>query len=184
MKQIIFFLKTSIVLVFSLLFCLSCKLENLFFYETIDFFIQDGQDIRSIVFINDKNQIQEIEKNQILKLETKNNSFSLKLKKNEITPVLVYFENQFFPHGTVYPYSTTISYSDGFTSKILFRFLNETECLDSHKLREYVSSFNWEKFSEKIQSFENPWNLNQQIILESLATKTFSAKSFQLLQLE
>lgn len=164
--------------------------ENLFSTKKIEFtFSQDSlkEEIEKIIFIDSNNCVQEFsikkDSDRFQKIFN-NNCILLDLRENEITPVLVFLKNTMYPLGAIYPYSKNISSKEGFSAKILFRFLNETKSTNPKLLKEYISTFNWQKFCDKANTFENPWNLNQEIILESLAKKTFSAKCFQLLQLE
>ena len=179
--------KSWLFIIFLNLIFISCNFSTIFSTEKVIFTMENSKEsldlkkIKKVIFIDEKYLIQELTENQ---LDFSQQSFSLFLVQNQLTPVLVYFENEPFPYGAIYPYSTEFSKHQGFSSRILFRFLNETQSSNKQKLRKYISNFNWKKFNEKIETYENPWNLNQEILLEALAGKTLSAKSFQLLQLE
>ena len=118
-------------------------------------------------------------------------SVILELPKNYAVPVLVFsgaseaimagdniatvseYRNQY---GMIYPYTVGVSEKDAFASSVLFTMyaasssgLKETE--------EYLSSFNWGKFIELCDEYENPWKLNKQKIMEAIADGSFSKKS-------
>ena len=173
-------------------FFVSCNLENYFSYSievfTFDENLQNDKNLQDklekILYINENNEIQEITKNHFSEIALTQKDFSILLKQNDITPVLVFLENEIYPYGAIYPYSKEISKSEGFSAKILFRFLNETKSTNPKLLKDYISRFNWAKFSEKIATYENPWILNQDLILQKLSDKTFSAKDIQVLKYE
>lgn len=173
-------------------FFVSCNLENYFSHSKEVFHFDESlqtdksmyEILEKILYIDEKNQIHEITKNQFSEISLTQKDFSITLKQNDITPILVFFENEIYPVGTIYPYSKKISKSEGFSAKILFRFLNETKSTNPKLLKDYISRFNWAKFSEKIATYENPWILNQDLILQKLSDKTFSAKDIQVLKYE
>lgn len=168
------FITLILVLIFG------CELGNYTFTEKSIFEFDENLKIEKVLLIDDELNIVEIQNNELV--EITNQSFTLEISQNQLTPILVYTKGDIFPKGTIYPYSKKITRTDGFSAKILFRFLNETQSSNKKLLREYIAHFNWEKFSEKVGNYENPWELNQEVILKDLAAKTFSAKSFQLLK--
>lgn len=170
------FITLILVLIFG------CELGNYTFTEKSIFEFDKNLKIEKILFIDEKLNVVEFHKNQFSEIDITNHSFNLELCQNQITPILVYLEGEIYPQGTIYPYSPKITKTDGFSAKILFRFLNETQSSNKNLLKDYIAHFNWEKFSEKVATYENPWELNQELILKNLAEKTFSAKSFQLLK--
>ena len=185
MKRKIFWYLYQFCILFIILFfgiVSSCKLENYSFTEKELFTFDENLKIEKVLFIDDELNIVEIQNSELVEIEITNQSFTLEISQNQLTPILVYLEGEIYPHGVIYPYSKKITRTDGFSAKILFRFLNETQSSNKKLLREYIAHFNWEKFSEKVGNYENPWELNQEIILKDLAAKTFSAKSFQLLK--
>ena len=173
-------------------FFLSCHLENYFSHSKEVFYFDESlqtdknihEDLEKILYIDENNEIQEITKNQFSEISLTQNDFFIILKQNDITPILVFFENEIYPYGAIYPYTKEISKIEGFSAKILFRFLNETKSTNPQMLKDYISRFNWGRFSEKIATYENPWILNQDLILEKLSDKTFSAKDIQVLKYE
>ena len=173
-------------------FFASCQFENYFSHSKEVFHFDESlqtdksmyEILEKILYIDEKNQIHEITKNQFSEISLTQKDFSITLKQNDITPILAFFENEIYPVGTIYPYSKKISKTEGFSAKILFRFLNETKSTNPKLLKDYISRFNWAKFSEKIATYENPWILNQNLILEKLSDKTFSAKDIQVLKYE
>lgn len=195
MKKIILILYANFnsFLLLSFFFCLtssiiSCDLSLCLSYEKVIFHVDRkantaSWEIEKIMYINEDNEVKEIIFDNISNYKTDmETTFSLFLSQNQLTPVLVYYKNQLFPQGTIYPYSTKITFHDGFSSKILFRFLNETQSTNSKLLKKIIASFNWEKFSQKIKSYENPWRLNQELILEGLNSGKITSNYFKILE--
>ena len=174
---------------FSILFSIySCDFSSYFSYEKVTFYfdeksVTNENEIEKIMFINENNEVKEIifDNSKQLKIDNKD-SFSLLLSQNLLTPILVYYKDQLYPMGTIYPYSTKITFHDGFSSKILFRFLNETQSTNQKLLKKFIEKFNWQRFSEKIKTFENPWILNQELILEGLNLKKITSNHFKILE--
>lgn len=87
---------------------------------------------------------------------------------------------QFSACGAIFPYSSELSWSDGFTATILTQLYstclsNNSKCLDAQK-------FNWTKFSETLSTkkntseiFFNPWYCNRENILNGIINQKFSA---------
>ena len=181
-------MKQIFLLTVSLLF-FSCNFDNNQFIQKVNFStktlneLQDEQKILKVLFIDSENQIKEYTFSKDIKLQKKN-LFTLPLVQNQLTPILVYFEGFLEPFGTIYPISTEISSKNGFAGKILFRLLNETKSTNPKLLKKYFSYFNWQRFLEAVNNYENPWMLNQEIILEGISQKSFTSKCFQLLHLE
>jgi hypothetical protein len=173
-------------------FFASCQFENYFSHSKEVFHFDESLQtdknlqvkLEKILYINENNEIREITQNHFSEIALTQKDFSILLKQNDITPVLVFLENEIYPYGAIYPYSKEISKTEGFSAKILFRFLNETKSTNPKLLKDYISRFNWAKFSEKIATYENPWILNQDLILQKLSDKTFSAKDIQVLKYE
>ena len=49
-------------------------------------------------------------------------------------------------------------------------------------MKKFIEKFNWQRFSEKIKTFENPWILNQELILEGLNLKKITSNHFKILE--
>jgi len=182
MKQF-FYLFTVFLLFFS------CNFESYQYVQKVSFSAKDIDSLQTekkilkILFIDAENQIREYYFPEVANTK-EDNSFTLPLVQNQLTPILVFFEDFLEPWGTIYPFSTEISYKKGFAGKILFRLLNETKSTNPKLLKKYFSYFNWQRFLEAVNNYENPWMLNQEIILEGISQKSFTSKCFQLLQLE
>lgn len=133
-----------------------------------------------IVWIDECENVQEIFISELNSNEEQS-KITLTLCKNSVTPILVYYDNTKNPFGFIYPYEQEISFYGGFSSRILFRLLTDTyEKFGSKKqIRQYCNYFNWEKFNEKIKAFEDPWELNQLLILESIGNASFSTYTLQ-----
>ena len=98
-------------LVMSNLF-VSCNLENYFSYSievfTFDESLQNDKNLQDnlekILYINENNEIREITHNHFSEIALTQKDFSILLKQNDITPVLVFLENEIYPYGAIYPY--------------------------------------------------------------------------------
>lgn len=141
--------------------------------------------------------------------EVEDSSFSktlklvLKVEKSRVTPVLVFLENDSYSetpvviteenavfyktripcenlYGTIYPFSNRLTKQDAFASDILQTlYFCSKESGSSSQLDNYLARFNWERFLEKIREKENPWNLDRQKILSSIASGTFKVTDLQ-----
>jgi hypothetical protein len=129
-------------------------------------------------------------------------TISLRVDKNRpcciiATPVT---QNQFFkPAGTIYPYSTSITWSGGYAA-MLYKTISTAANQSGYTadyIEDYLSSFNWGKLLETLEQkqadaaaatedsaspFYNPWLLNTQEVLEGIAYKNFSATKLKLTQ--
>ncbi len=127
-----------------------------------------------LVYIDETNT-----KKTVVMTQSQKDHFTLSLKKNHLTPVLVYTSQiDAEPRGCIYPLSTTITTHNGFAAWILYRLLQATHN-DSISAHSYLSHFNWRRFSSYIKKFQNPWVLNQDLILENIADKTFNVYSIK-----
>ena len=96
---------------------------------------------------------------------------------NRLTPILAYAsELDECPQGCIYPYSTTFDSYGGFSAWILYKLLRCSK-EEPEKVHQYLSHFNWQRFSELIEKYENPWKLNQDIIFENISDRTFNVYS-------
>ena len=180
MKEILY--PVFYLFLYILFFLCSCKNESYFTVKTEVFSYEKNLVVEKILYFDKENKIQQISQKDFSQDNLAKNSFLLELEENHLSPILVYFENEIYPQGTIYPYSKEISKTNGFSAKILFRFLNETKSTNQNLLIDYIEKFNWTKFMEKVATYENPWDLDQELILENLANKSFSAKHFKLLK--
>ncbi len=106
-------------------------------------------------------------------------SFTIPILKNRYTPVLLldslHDEN---PLGCIYPLSTTCTIQGGFAAWIFYRIAISSN--ESHQdIYSFLSRFNWMRFQDYIQKYENPWILNQNIIIHSIADKSFNIYSIK-----
>lgn len=97
-----------------------------------------------------------------------------------VTAVPVTKQNfRFNACGAIFPFSSELTWSDGFSATILVQLYstclsNNNKCLD-------VQKFNWSKFSETLSTkkntseiFYNPWYCNRENILKGIIDQKFS----------
>lgn len=113
----------------------------------------------------------------------------LSLEKDAPTSILLYplkddeklSEN---PFGAVWPWVNEFSSLHGFSAEILSQFYIHAEAAGNsdNTMKAFISRFNWQKFCKELENIAekndgyNPWLLNRQKILESIESKSFSAK--------
>jgi hypothetical protein len=88
----------------------------------------------------------------------------------------------FHPAGTVYPYSLTLSWEDGFAADILSSLYKVTA--NRHEAGSFCSCFNWERLMSALRvrvtaytettGYYDPWLLNKDGILSAIAGRSFS----------
>ena len=105
---------------------------------------------------------------------------SLRLPKNQpaciiATPIT---QNQFFkPAGTIYPYSQKITWSGGYAAQ-LYTIIPDSEQFNWEKLLETLEQKQNDALTQQTQApepFYNPWLLDSEQILESIAYHNFTA---------
>lgn len=116
---------------------------------------------------------------QKLTLPPGQKNFTLRLKKNEpfyvfaspMTQVQGFFKDA----GTIYPYSKSLSWPAGYAARVM-------ETLKSAAPQSYLLNFNWERFITSLEEKQqkapgdfNPWLLEWQPLLESIALHNFTA---------
>ncbi len=98
------------------------------------------------------------------------------LAKNRLTPFLFYCgETDAKPQGCVYPYDTHASVSGGFTAFVLYKVLL-SDAANAESIYERASLFNWQKLAALIDSYEDPWILNDELMAQKIAERKFSAR--------
>ena len=98
------------------------------------------------------------------------------LAKNRLTPFLFYCgETDTKPQGCVYPYDTHTSVSGGFTAFVLYKVLL-SDAANAESMYERASLFNWQKLAALIDSYEDPWILNDELMAQKIAERKFSAR--------
>lgn len=126
--------------------------------------------------------------------EASSGEVTLQVLKGSVTPVLVYRtelcrdenapEAQLpvpRPIGCIWPVGAELTESGGFSARMLWRLLTETDPVSGtpREIRDYCAHFNWKRFSEKVDELENPWELDQQKILLDIAGGTFTLNSLK-----
>ncbi len=112
---------------------------------------------------------------------------SVTVSKNACTPVLVYYyaslaEKLSSPYGLIYPHTTELSQRDGFAAEILRSLYAGSRASEPVAVQDYLARFNWMRFMELCRTYEDPWILNREMILEGIASGTFKKSSMQPLE--
>lgn len=98
------------------------------------------------------------------------------LAKNRVTPFLFYCgETDVKPQGCVYPYDTHASTSGGFTAFVLYKLLL-SGAANAENMYKRASLFNWQKLNAFISAYEDPWVLNDELMVQKIAEGKFSAR--------
>ena len=98
------------------------------------------------------------------------------LAKNRVTPFLFYRgETDTKPQGCVYPYDTHASVSGGFTAFVLYKLLR-SGAANAENVYERASLFNWQKLAALIDSYEDPWILNDELMAQKIAEGKFGMR--------
>lgn len=110
------------------------------------------------------------------------NSFYFSVNKNEATAILAYSGGHARPCGAIYPYSTSLSFQDGFAAEVLFT-LCAASASSAAGTHEYLSKFNWQRFMEECAAFgEQSWKLDKERIMQKISSGTFKKTDFKLLE--
>lgn len=110
-------------------------------------------------------------------------TFKLQTTKDRFTPVLVIFDveptENISKGGILYPLTTQADNASAFCAEIYIKlFLNSYE--EKEDIRKFCSFFNWNRFYQKASSYENPFLLDEEKLCASIASGTFSERSFSL----
>lgn len=98
------------------------------------------------------------------------------LAKNRVTPFLFYCgETDTKPQGRVYPYDTHASVSGGLTAFVLYKLLL-SGAANAENMYERASLFNWQKLHALIKAYEDPWVLNDELMVQKIAEGKFSVR--------
>lgn len=110
--------------------------------------------------------------------EADSGSVTLSVRKDNMTPVMLYRENVLEPAGCIWPVSSIMDAAGGFSARMLWRLLTESDSASGPQeaVCAYCERFNWKRFCDVVATIENPWELNQQKILKAIADGTFTMK--------
>lgn len=98
------------------------------------------------------------------------------LAKNRVTPFLFYRGGtDTKPQGCVYPYDTHASVSGGFTAFVLYKLLL-SDAANTENIYERASLFNWQKLHAFISAYEDPWILNDELMVQKIAEGKFGMR--------
>ncbi|MCR4789646.1 MAG: hypothetical protein K5839_01050 [Treponemataceae bacterium] len=148
--------------------CKDCQNDNSFQAERACFlYLAPDYQLKSLSFAPGQNFTQPLK---------------IKLAKNQLSPLLCVFQDSSSREnysGFLYPFSCDFSLHGAYAAYVFIRLLqgsyseNEKSCL-------FLSYFNWKRFCQKIEEYENPFLLDTDYLCQSIAAKTFSVNSFRL----
>ena len=111
------------------------------------------------------------------------NPFYIRVHKNELTPLVIIFsdEKNLCDHytGIFYPVCKEFSVHAGFCAYIYLQLLLNSN-QKSEDIVEYCNHFNWQRFYEKVLTYENPFLLDSQRLCQDIARHNFSERSFKI----
>ena len=155
-------MKVFIKIIVCMAFLFLCSCDGM--YDSVN--ISKQENISYYIYLDENNDVKKV-----------SSVLDISVKRNRLTPILAYAsEFDETPLGCVYPYATELDTYGGFSAWILYKLMrcsNE----EPEKVHEYLSHFNWQRFSEQIHKFNNPWNLNQDLIFENISDRTFNVYS-------
>jgi len=99
-------------------------------------------------------------------------SVVIPLSSDVATPVSVYYAGQEHPLGCVYPEDTVCTAAGGWAAHILSQFLKKTP---GPQVRQYASTFNWQRLTTAAARLEDPWVLDEETILTAIHQGTFDS---------
>ena len=107
----------------------------------------------------------------------------IELNVTENIPLAITVENSGRKnYGALYPFQTEISLKNGFASSILRTLYNGSQDYQDFSLiQEYIVRFNWKRFLEELDKVENVWLLDSNLIINSIASDTFSSNKIKVL---
>lgn len=118
------------------------------------------------------------QKRELTDSEAESGTVTLRIRKGSITPIMLYRKGLTEPDGCIWPVASSMDESGGFSARMLWRLFNETDSSagEPEAVRAFLERFNWNRFCKEVSAIENPWNLDQQMILRSIADGTFTWK--------
>lgn len=117
-----------------------------------------------------------------MNLESGMEKLCLVERKNAVVPVLAFCEGEAFPRGTILPFEKRLSAEDGFAASILMGLYAGSDCSGEQtfvQVQEFISHFNWKRFIEECRLLEDPWSLDRELIMQNIATQTFSKRDLR-----
>ena len=111
-------------------------------------------------------------------INSKNKYVIFEMNKNLATPVLLSNKQNEILYGCIYPYDKELSAEYSYSSFILYTALLRVkeECKDEKEFleaQEKLSLFNWPRFTEECQKFENPFLFDKDLIVEKILSNKF-----------
>ncbi len=115
-------------------------------------------------------------------MQNNQNTFILDLPKNVVVGVLVYpIKNgrRLLPLGAIYPFETLVTKKNGYAAYIADR-LYRSSTDRPNQVQDFVSRFNWKKFIQTVEGFENPWFLDTDRIVKAIAAGNLKKTDFKI----
>lgn len=117
-----------------------------------------------------------------LYLAADNYDFELELQPNAFTAVLAYTDGSAFPLGAIYPCTTILNAQDGFAADVFYTLINLPSEENAAQVKEYLNYFNWQRLMTECRKYENPWNLDKNHLVQSIASGTFKLSDIRMLE--
>ena len=107
-------------------------------------------------------------------------SLPFSVPKNYVSAILAYPVADGFrqrPVGAVYPYSCQMDVTGGFVAEVLARIYRLSE---GGGVQDYVARFNWQRLYDECAVYEDPWVLDMDRIVKSIAKGSFRKSDIQI----
>ncbi len=176
MKYLFLFLAAfwAVVLVFS-----GCTLFSL--TETVEFSMETEDDgVSGCTQAFDVFCVSSPDLEQYARVEGGCRSIQFSVPRNYVSAVLGYPVVDGFrqrPVGAVYPYSCQMDVTGGFVAEVLARIYRLSE---GGGVQDYVARFNWQRLYDECAVYEDPWVLDMDRIVKSIAKGSFRKSDIQI----
>jgi len=110
---------------------------------------------------------------QYVRVEDGCRSIPFSVPKNYVSAVLAYPVVEGYrqrPVGAVYPHSCRMDVTGGFVAEVLARIYRLSE---GGGVQDYVSRFNWQRLYDECAEYEDPWVLDMDRMVKSIAKGSF-----------
>lgn len=178
-------MKIKFILLILVFLLFSCSQDNSIIIDINSSFLEISNRENQLSNIKKRGFITYIDENHQfnnLPFSIDDNILEIKVIKGNIVPILLNFETDslnFAISGFLYPIVCDFSIHSAYCSYIYQKILKGSD--ENIKISsEFCSYFNWYKFYESIQKFENPFLLDSDLICSDIATNQFSAFSLKL----
>ena len=107
-------------------------------------------------------------------------SVPFSVPRNYVSAVLAYPVVSGFrqrPVGALYPYSCKMDVTGGFVAEVLARVYRMA---DGGGVQDYIARFNWQRLYDECALYEDPWVLDMDRIVKSIAKGSFRKSDIQI----